>query len=123
MFIYPAGPGSLKKRQTKKKLLIVCLSGRAWKFKRKKGKKLFIFYPTGPESLKERQKVVNCLFIRQGQKVKKAKGCLLFVYMAGPGSLKEVKSCYLVIYPSGPGSLKERQKVVYCLFIWQVQKV
>ena len=32
LFVYPAGPGNLKKGQ---KLFIVCLSGRARKFKRK----------------------------------------------------------------------------------------
>ena len=49
--------------------------------------------------------MVYCLFIRQGQKVKKkGKRFLLFVYLAGLGKLKE------------------RQKVVYCLLIGRAGK-
>ena len=96
-----------------KKLSIVCLFGRARKFKRKAKSCLLFVYLAWPGSLKERQKVVYCLFIRQGHKVqkkgkkgfivclsgrarklkRKAKGYLLFVYQAGLGRLKEAKSC------------------------------
>ena len=60
-------------------LLIGYLSVRARKFKRK-AKVCFLFVdPAGPGSLKERQKVVYCLFIRQGQKVKKKSKRLFIV--------------------------------------------
>ena len=52
--------------------------------------------------------MVYCLLIRQGQKVKKAKGCLLFVYPTGPWDFKrKAKGCLLFVYPTGPGNLKE----------------
>ena len=57
--------------QKKKKLLIVCLFGRARKFKRKAKSCLLFVYLAWQGSLKERQKVVYYLFIRQGQKVQK----------------------------------------------------
>ena len=72
LFVNPAGPGSLKESQ---KVFIVCLSGRAWNFKRRAKSCLLIVYWAGPGSLLgragkfERQKVISCLFIRQGQKV------------------------------------------------------
>ena len=97
------------------------LSGRAGKLK-KEGKKLFIV----------------CLSVRARKFKRKAKSCLLFVYLAGLGSLKErlkvvyclfiqqggkfktkAKRCLLFVYPTALGSLKERLKVVYCLFIQQ----
>ena len=68
-------------------MFIVCLSGRAGNLR--DAKKLLIV----------------CLFVRARKFKRKAKSCLLFVYLAGPGSLKE------------------RQKVVYCMFIRQGQKV
>ena len=52
-----------------KKLLIVCLSGRAGEFKTKAKICLLFVYRAGLGSLKVRQKVVNCLFIRQGREV------------------------------------------------------
>ena len=82
-------------------------------------------YPAGPESSKERQKGVYCLSIRQGQKVKK-KGKRLFIVCLSSRAgkvKKEAKSCKLFIHPAGLGSLKERQKVVYCLFMRQGEKV
>ena len=113
MFVYPAGPESLKKGKT---LFIVCLSDRAGKFKRgqkllighlscrarkfkRKAKSCLLFvYPTGPGNLKE-AKSFYCLFIWHARKFKKAaKSCLLIVYPAGSGSLKEEKSCKLIIY-------------------------
>ena len=35
---------------------------------------------------------------------RKAKSCILFVYLAGPGKLKKVNSCLLFVYPAGQGS-------------------
>ena len=99
-------------------------------------------YSTGPGSLKERQKVVYCLFIRQGQKVKK-KGKRLFIVCLSSraGKVKrgqtllivysscragkfkrKAKSCLLFVYAAGRESLKEGKKVVYCLFIRQFKR-
>ena len=65
LFVYPAGPESLKKGKT---LFIVCLSDRAREFKR--GKKLLIGYLCG----------------RARKFKRKAKSCLLIVYPTGPGN-------------------------------------
>ena len=99
-------------------------------------------YPAGPESSKERQKGVYCLFIRQGQKVKK-KGKRLFIVCLSrrAGKVKrgqkllivysscragkfkrKAKSCLLFVYAAGRESLKEGKKVVYCLFIRQFKR-
>ena len=124
-------------------MFIVCLFGRARKFKRKAKSCLLFVYPAGPESSKERQKGVYCLFIRQGQKVKKKGKRLFIVCLSGrAGKVKRdqtllivhlscrvgkfkrnAKKCLLFVYPAGRESLKEWQKVVYCLFIRQGQRV
>ena len=108
-----------------KKLFIVCLSDRAGKFKRRANKKIWLLfvYPAGPESLKERQKVVYCLFIWQGRKIKRGKQlfivCLsgragkflrgrkmLIGYLSGRARKfkRKAKSCLLFVYPAGQGS-------------------
>ena len=81
-------------------------------------------YLAGPGRLKERQKVVYC-FIRQGQKVqKKAKKWFIVCLSGRARKLKRKAKGYLLfVYPAGLGSLKERQKVVYCLFMRQGEKV
>ena len=58
-----------------------------------------------------------------GKLKREAKSCLFFVYQAGLGSLRQAKSFLLFVYMAGPESLKDRQKVVYCSFIGQGQKV
>ena len=103
---------------------------------------LLFVYRAGPESSKERQKGVYCLFIRQGQKVKK-KGKRLFIVCLSSraGKVKrgqkllivysscragkfkrKAKSCLLFVYAAGRESLKEGKKVVYCLFIRQLKR-
>ena len=97
MFVYLAGPESLKERQ---KAAYHLLTGRVGKFKR--GKMLLIGYLSvrARKFKREAKKLfIVCLFGRARKFKRKAKVCFLFVYL------------------TGPGSLKERQKVVYCLFI------
>ena len=91
LFVYLAGPESLKKGKT---LFILCLSDRAGKFKR--GQKLLIGHLT----------------CRARKFKRKAKSCLLFVHLTGPGNLKEAKSFYCLFIWHGQEVLKERQKVV-----------
>ena len=83
-------------------MFIVCLSGRARKFKRKAKSWVLFVYPAGPESLKKGKTLfIVCLFDRAGkfkrsQKLliahlscrarkfkRKAKSCLLFVIRQG----------------------------------------
>ena len=80
-------------------MFIVCLSGRARKFKR--GKKLLIGY----------------LFGRAEKFKREAKTCLLFVYPAGPGSSKERQKVVIVCLSVKAVKLKkERQKLlIVCL--------
>ena len=47
LFVYPAGPGSLKERQ---KFVFCCLSSRARKLKGKAKSGLLFVYQAGPES-------------------------------------------------------------------------
>ena len=70
--------------------------------------------------------LIGYLSVRARKFKRKAKSCLLFVYLAGLGSLKErikvvyclfiqqggkfkikAKRCLLFVYPAGPGRLKE----------------
>ena len=84
LIVYPAGSGSLKEEKScklificqgqevlkkVKELFIVCSSDRAGKLKRKDKSCLLFVYQAGPRSLKESLKIVNCLFIQQGQEV------------------------------------------------------
>ena len=81
-------------------------SGRVRKLK-KKGKKLFIvfLYRRAMKLKRGKKLLIVCLLGRAGEFKRKTKNCLLFVYLAGLGSLKV------------------RQKVVNCLFIRQGRKV
>ena len=65
-----------KIKRGQKLLIVIYLVGQ---FKRKAESWLLFVYPTGSESFKERQKVGYCLFIRQGQKVKKKSKRLFIV--------------------------------------------
>ena len=96
----------------------------ARKFKRAEKSCLLIVYPAGSGSLKE-EKVVNRLFICQGQEVLKKVKELFIVCLSGrAGKLKRKdKNCLLFVYQAGAGSLKESPKVVNCLFIRQGQEV
>ena len=74
LFVYPAGWEVQKKG---KKLFIVCLSGRAGKFKKKGLRLLIACLSSRAGSLKETQKVVYCLFIQQGGKIKRGQKLLI----------------------------------------------
>ena len=98
-------------------MFIVCLSGRAGKLKRKDKSCLLFVYQAGPGSLKESPKVVNCLFIRQGQEVlKRQQSCLMFVYQARLGSLKKRQK---VVYLSDRARKLKRKAKSGLLFVYQ----
>ena len=97
-----------------KKLLIVCLFGRARKFKRNEKSCLLFVYLAWPGSLKERQKVVYCLFIRQGQKVQKKgkKGVYSLFIRQGQKVKKKGKRLFIVCLSSRAGKVKRGQTLL-----------
>ena len=64
---------------------------------------------------------IVCLSSMAG-KIKRGQKLLTVIYLVGQFKRK-AESCLLFVYPTESESLKERQKVVYCLFIRQEQKV
>ena len=105
-------------------MFIVCLSGRARKFKRKAKSCVLFVYPEGPESLKKGKTlfIIVCLSDRAG-KFKRGQKLLIGHLPCRARKFKrKAKSCLLFVYPTGPGNLKEA-KSFYCLFIWLGQEV
>ena len=74
----------------------------------------------GLEVLKKGTEARTKLSRRAGKLKRKAISCLLFIYLAGLGSLKDRKKIvYCLFIQQGLEVLKERQKFVNCLFIQQ----